>query len=61
MKKPILAQALFDLFDISTEAHRKYCASEMRKNPKVWLFDENGNVIPKNSAKHREMYPEDFD
>lgn len=22
--------------------------------------DENGNVVPKGSAKHRELHPEDF-
>ena len=33
----------------------------MRKNSKVWIFDDNGNVVPKGSAKHREMYPEDFE
>ena len=61
MKKPFSAQALFNLFDVSTTSHRKYHASEMRKDRKVWIFDDNGNVVPKGSAKHREMYPEDFD
>lgn len=61
MKRPIFAQILFDLFDISTKNHRKYHASEMRKNNKVILFDDLGNVVRKGSAKHREMYPEDFD
>jgi hypothetical protein len=45
MKKPIFAQILFDLFDISTENHRKYHASEMRKNNKVTIFDDLGNVV----------------
>ena len=61
MKKPIFAQILFDLFDITTENHRKYHASEMRKNNKVTIFDDLENVVRKGSAKHREMYPEDFD
>ena len=61
MKKPFFAQALFDLFDISTTSHRKYHASKMRKNSKVWIFDELGNAVAKGSAKHREMYPEDFE
>lgn len=60
MSKPFFAQALFDLFDVSTESHRKYHASEMRKDRKVWIFDDNGNVVRKGSSKHREMYPEDF-
>ena len=61
MKKPIFAQILFDLFDITTENHRKYHASEMRKNNKVTIFNDLENVVRKGSAKHREMYPEDFD
>jgi hypothetical protein len=61
MKKSFFAQSLFDLFDVSTENHRKYHASEMRKNNKVTIFDDLGNVVRKGSAKHREMYPEDFD
>lgn len=61
MKKPFFAQVLFDLFDVSTTSHRSYHASEMRKDRKVWIFDDNGNVVPKGSAKHREMHPEDFD
>ena len=61
MKKSFFAQALFNLFDVSTISHRSYHASEMRKDRKVWIFDDNGNVVPKGSRRHRELYPEDFD
>ena len=38
MKKPFFAQAMFNLFDVSTTSHRKYHASEMRKNSKYGKY-----------------------
>lgn len=62
MRKPFLAQALFNLFDIQTDALSEYAASESRRsNNKVAMFDDNGNYVPKGSQRHRELYPEDFD
>lgn len=61
MGKPIFAQALFNLFDIQTDALSKYYASESRKSDnRVWIFDDNGNAVFKGSEKHRQMFPEDF-
>lgn len=61
MGKPIIAQALFNLFDIQTDALSNYAASESRKSDnKVWIFDDNGNAVFKGSEKHRQMFPEDF-
>lgn len=62
MRKPFFAQALFNLFDIQTDALSKYAASESRRsNNKVAMFDNNGNCVHKGSQRHRELYPEDFD
>lgn len=62
MKKPWLAQALFDLFDIQTDTLSNYAASESRRsNNKVAIFDDNGDCVQKGSERHRELYPEDFE
>lgn len=62
MRKPLLAQILFNLFDIQTESLSNYYASESRKHDtKTWMFDDNGDVIYRNSDRHRELYPEDFE
>ena len=62
MRKPFLAQALFNLFDIQTNALSEYAASESRRsNNKVAMLDDNGNYVPKGSQRHRELYPQDFD
>lgn len=62
MKKPWLAQAMFNLFDIQSDSLANYAASESRRSDnKVWMFDDNGDAVYKGSEKHKEMYPEDFE